>query len=95
MTQPAAALSMPGEAMVAEPRAAAEAVPPLTGRLPPQCRRDVDALRRFVHAALARETPAPPVSPNEVRETRAAAGLPLAFTGVSLFMVYSKRSRTR
>ena len=59
---------MSSQATLAEPRIVDEAVPPLTGRLPPQCRRDVDALRRVVHAALGRETPAPPVPANEVRE---------------------------
>ncbi len=33
------------------------------GRLPPQCQRDVDELRRVVHAALARETPARAMAP--------------------------------
>ena len=59
---------MPEDSTVVEPRAAAEAPPPLVGRLPPQCQQDVDALRRFVRAALARETPAAAVSPNEARE---------------------------
>ena len=44
------------------------AVPPLIGQLPPQCRRDVDELRRLVHAALAREAPAKAVSPTGFRE---------------------------
>ena len=44
------------------------AVPPLIGQLPPQCRRDVDALRRVVHAALAQGAPAPAVSPNDFQE---------------------------
>ncbi len=57
-----------GERTVAEPSGADRAVPPLVGRLPPQCQRDVDALRRVVHAALARETPAAPVSPADFRE---------------------------
>ncbi|MDE0050115.1 MAG: SDR family oxidoreductase [Rhodospirillales bacterium] len=53
---------------MAEPRATDLEVPPLIGRLPPQCQRDVDALRRVVRAALARETPAEAVPPNEFRE---------------------------
>ncbi len=57
-----------GELAVAEPSGADRAVSPLVGRLPPQCQRDVDALRRVVHAALARETPAAPVSPADLRE---------------------------
>ena len=53
---------------MAEPHPAELAVPPLVGRLPPQCQRDVDELRRVVHAALARETPAEAVSPDDFRE---------------------------
>ena len=53
---------------MAEPRVTGRAVPPLTGQLPPQCRRDVDELRRVVHAALARGTPAEAVPPNSFRE---------------------------
>ena len=44
------------------------AVPPLSGQLPPQCQRDVGEIRRFVYAALSRETPAEAVSPNNFRE---------------------------
>ena len=51
-----------------EPRSADRPVPPLIGRLPPPCRRDVDELRRVVHAALARETPAGAVAPPGFRE---------------------------
>ncbi len=51
-----------------ETRSADRSVPPLIGRLPPQCQRDVDELRRFVHAALARETPAEAVAPTGIRE---------------------------
>ncbi len=43
-------------------------VQPLTGRLPPQCLRDVDALRRAVHTTLARETPSEAVAPDGFRE---------------------------
>ena len=43
-------------------------MPPLVGQLPPQCRRDIDDLRRFVHSTIARESPAAPVSANEFRE---------------------------
>ena len=50
------------------PVAADRAVPPLVGELPPQCRKDVDELRHVVHTALARETPADAVSPNDFRE---------------------------
>ncbi|MDD9984131.1 MAG: SDR family oxidoreductase [Gammaproteobacteria bacterium] len=53
---------------MAERRAAPESVPPLVGQLPPQCRRDVDDLRRFVHSTIARESPAAPVSASEFRE---------------------------
>ena len=43
-------------------------VPPLVGRLPPHCARDVDTLRRFVHSTIGRERPAPPVSPQDFKE---------------------------
>ena len=43
-------------------------VPPLDGRLPPQCARDVESLRRFVHSTIGRETPAAPVSPRDFKE---------------------------
>ena len=43
-------------------------VPPLIGLLPPQCRRDVDELRRVVHATVSRETPAEAVTPTDFRE---------------------------
>ena len=45
-----------------------EAVTPLAGTLPGQCRADVDTLRRFVHATVSSEAPAPAVSPNEFRD---------------------------
>ena len=44
------------------------AVPPLVGQLPPQCRRDLNELRRFVHAEVAQETPAEAVTPRQFRE---------------------------
>ena len=53
---------------MAKPGVADRAVPPLVGELPPQCRADVDELRRVVHATVAREAPAKAVSPNEFRE---------------------------
>ena len=53
---------------MAAPPSPDRAVPPLVGRLSPQCQRDVDELRRFVHAALAREAPAEAVSPDDFRE---------------------------
>ena len=43
-------------------------VPPLVGALPPQCRRDVDTLRRFVHGCVSQESPADAVSPADFRE---------------------------
>ena len=43
-------------------------VPPLDGRLPPQCARDVESLRRFVHSTISRSSPAAPVSPREFKE---------------------------
>ena len=50
------------------PVAADRAVPPLIGELPPQCRKDVDALRRVVHETLAQGAPAAAVSPNDFQE---------------------------
>ncbi|MYF90163.1 MAG: hypothetical protein F4186_13055, partial [Boseongicola sp. SB0676_bin_33] len=43
-------------------------VQPLAGTLPPQCGRDVDTLRRFVHALVSQQSPADPVSPPDFRE---------------------------
>ena len=43
-------------------------VPSLVGTLPPHCQRDIDTLRRFVHAAVSQESPADPVSPADFRE---------------------------
>ena len=43
-------------------------VPSLVGRLPPQCQRDLDSLRSFVHSTIAEELPAEPVSANDFRE---------------------------
>ena len=53
---------------MAAPRSADRPVPPLAGQLPPECQRDVAELRRVVHAAMSRETPAAPVPPSEFRE---------------------------
>ena len=53
---------------MAEPCVGFRAVPPLVGQLPPQCRTDVDALRRVVYATLAREAPAASRSPADFRE---------------------------
>ena len=53
---------------MAEPRSTDRPVPPLVGRLPPECQRDVAELRRVVHSAVSRETPAASVPPNEFRE---------------------------
>ena len=47
---------------------ASRAVPSLVGRMPVQCRGDVDSLRKFVHSTIAEESPAEPVSANEFRE---------------------------
>ncbi len=43
-------------------------VPPLVGDLPPACKRDLEAMRRFVHAQVGQETLGPPVPPSEFRE---------------------------
>ena len=42
-------------------------VAPLAGALPPQCQRDVELLRRFVHATVSAERPGPAVSPDDFR----------------------------
>ena len=47
----------------------ADAMPArLVGELPPQCQRDLDEFRRFVHTTIARKTPARPVLPSDFRE---------------------------
>ena len=43
-------------------------VPPLTGTLPPQCRRDLDSLRRFIDQAAGHSRASAPVAPTEFRE---------------------------
>ena len=43
-------------------------VAPLAGTLPPQCRQDVETLRRFIHSAVSRNPPAKPVSPSDFGE---------------------------
>ena len=53
---------------MAETLAVSRKVPPLVGRLPPQCQRDLDSLRSFVHSTIAEELPAEPVSANDFRE---------------------------
>ena len=53
---------------MAEQRVAERTVPPLVGRLPPQCRKDVDELRRVVYATVARQAPDAAVSPADFRE---------------------------
>ncbi|MYJ16612.1 MAG: NAD-dependent epimerase/dehydratase family protein, partial [Gemmatimonadetes bacterium] len=42
-------------------------VPPLAGTLPPECQRDLTALRRVVRAALEDASPLDPVSPADFR----------------------------
>jgi thioester reductase-like protein len=42
-------------------------VPPLAGKLPPHCERDLSALRRFVRAAVTGAAPARAVAPSEIR----------------------------
>ncbi|MCY3769278.1 MAG: SDR family oxidoreductase [Gammaproteobacteria bacterium] len=51
-----------------EPFTTDRAVPPLVGQLPPQCRRDMDELRRVVHAMVSKETPDEAVAPPDFRE---------------------------
>ncbi len=43
-------------------------VEPIVGTLPPHCQRDVETLRRFIHASVSQERPADPVSPADFRE---------------------------
>lgn len=43
-------------------------VPPLVGTLPPDCKRDLEAMQRFVHACLKQEAPDPPVPVSACRE---------------------------
>ena len=44
------------------------AVSPLAGELPPDCQRDVNALRRFIHDVISEEAPSAAVPPTDVRE---------------------------
>ena len=53
---------------MAETLSVSRTVPSLVGRLPPQCRRDLDSLRSFVHSTIGEESPAEPVSANDFRE---------------------------
>ena len=48
--------------------AADDRVPPLAGELPPHCRRDLATLRKFIHSAVSRGSPAEAASPAEFRE---------------------------
>ena len=43
-------------------------IPPLEGRLPPPCERDLETLRHFVRSTIGREAPAAPVSPGDFKE---------------------------
>ena len=45
-----------------------DAIAPLAGNLPAHCQADVETLRRFVHATVSAESPAPAVSPNEFQD---------------------------
>lgn len=47
---------------------AEESIASLTGNLPAQCQSDVDTLRRFVHATVSADPPAPAIPANEIRE---------------------------
>jgi len=49
------------------PAAARRPAPPLVGKLPPQCERDVTALRRFVRGTVTGAVPAEAVSHSEIR----------------------------
>ena len=43
-------------------------VPPLTGTLPPQCRQDLDSLRRFINQTASQSSIDAPVNPSDFRE---------------------------
>ena len=43
-------------------------IAPLAGTLPPQCQKDLDALRRFIHTAVSQGSPGDAVSPADFRE---------------------------
>ena len=45
-----------------------ESIASLTGNLPAQCQSDVETLRRFVHATVSADPPAPAIPANEIRE---------------------------
>ncbi len=47
--------------------ASRRSAPPLVGKLPPHCERDLSALRRFVRTTVMGAAPAEAVSPSEVR----------------------------
>ena len=51
-----------------EESAACETVAPLVGTLPPQCQKDLDTLRRFVHTTISPGVPADPVCAADFRE---------------------------
>ena len=53
---------------MAEIPPASRAVPSLAGRMPLQCRHDLDSLQGFVHSTIAEESPAAPVSANDFQE---------------------------
>ncbi len=46
---------------------ARETIAPLAGPLPAQCQRDLDALRRFIHATVSAAPPAPAVTTDDFR----------------------------
>ena len=60
--------SPPGKATAARTVVDDETIPPLLGALPPQCRSDVDTLRRFVRETVDRAAPAAAVPPDAFRE---------------------------
>ncbi len=53
---------------VGETTANSAVIPALAGVLPPQCRQDVNILRRFVHETIAHPLPSDAVSPAAFRE---------------------------
>ena len=53
---------------VADGVASGWSMPVLSGSLPPECRKDVESLRRFIRECIGRGPPAGPVAPGAYRE---------------------------
>ena len=59
---------IPETESVADGVASGGSMPVLSGSLPPECRKDVESLRRFTRECIDRGPPAGPVSPGAYRE---------------------------